>query len=87
MSVTLRFQRVGKPKRAFYRMVAIDTRKKRDAKPIEVLGNYDPFKQSDKLKVDKDRLKYWISKGAKLSVTLKNLLKNQRILENAAEVK
>ena len=79
MAVVLRFQRIGKPKRAFYRMVAIDLRKRRDGRPIEVLGNYDPFKKSEKLKVNQDRLKYWVSKGAQLSVTLRNLLKDQKI--------
>lgn len=85
MAVALRFQRIGKTKRAFYRMVAIDVRKKRDAKPIEILGHYDPFKQNEKLSVKEDRLEYWISKGAKLSVTLKNLLKSQHILKKTKE--
>ena len=81
MAVALRFQRIGKPKRAYYRLVSVDSRKKRDGKPIEVLGHYDPFKQTEKLNVKEERVKYWISQGAQVSVTLKNLLKNQMIWE------
>ncbi len=81
MAVSLRFQRIGKPKKAAFRLVAIDARSSRDGKPIEVLGHYDPFKDENKLTVNAEKLKYWISQGALVSVTLKNLLRIQKTLQ------
>ena len=51
MSVRIRLQRIGRPKRAYYRVVAIDQRAKRNGKPIEILGQYDPVLQENKLNV------------------------------------
>jgi len=80
MAVAVRFQRVGKIKHAFYRMVAIDSRKRRDGKPLEVLGHYNPSAQdAPKLTVHNDRITYWLQKGARPSETVKSLLKAQRL--------
>jgi small subunit ribosomal protein S16 len=72
--VRLRFQREGKPGQAYYRLVAIDRRAKRDGRPIEVVGYYNPRLLKDKLTLDAERVKYWHSKGALPSETVKNLL-------------
>ena len=56
MSVRIRLQRIGRPKRAYYRVVAIDQRAKRNGKPIEILGQYDPVLQENKLNVKQDRV-------------------------------
>ena len=73
--VRLRFQREGKPGQAHYRLVAIDRRSKRDGRPIETLGYYNPRLEKDKLTLDEARLKYWHGKGALPSETVRNLLK------------
>lgn len=75
MTVRLRLQRIGKPKRPFYRLVAIDQRAKRDGSPIELLGQYDPMAVEDKLKVKADRVEYWLKQGAQASATVASLLK------------
>ena len=75
MAVAIRLKRVGKPKRAFYRVVAVDSRKKRDGKPIEVLGFYDPQKEGANLNINTDRLKYWVENGAQMSATVSTLMK------------
>jgi len=75
MAVRIRLQRQGKPKRPFYKMVAIDGRAKRDGEPIEVLGQYDPMKTEAKLTADKERVEYWLKQGAIPSATVANLLK------------
>lgn len=75
MSVKLRLQRQGKPKRPYYKMVAIDSRSKRDGEPIEVLGQYDPMLKEGKLKVDKVRVDYWLKQGAQVSQVVGSLLK------------
>ena len=72
--VRLRFQREGKPGQAYYRLVAIDRRAKRNGRPVEVIGFYNPRLEKDKLTLDEARLKYWHSKGALPSETVKNLL-------------
>jgi small subunit ribosomal protein S16 len=82
MAVHLRLQRIGKPKRPFYRVVAIDQRAKRDGKPIEILGQYDPKAQENKLNVDIDRVNYWLGAGAKPTETVSVLIKKTQNLEN-----
>ena len=72
--VRIRFQREGKPGQAYYRLVAIDRRAKLGGRPIEVIGSYNPRLVKDKLTLNQDRLKYWHSKGALPSETVKNLL-------------
>lgn len=64
MSVRIRFKRVGRPHAPYFRLVAIDKKKSRDAKPIEVLGAFNPRqgKKADTVKVD--RIRYWLSVGA-----------------------
>ncbi|MDR3243959.1 MAG: 30S ribosomal protein S16 [Elusimicrobiota bacterium] len=75
MAVRVRLQRVGKPKRPYYRVVAVDQRSKRDGKPIEILGQYDPIAVDNKLHANIERINYWLSVGAKASDTVADLLK------------
>jgi small subunit ribosomal protein S16 len=68
-------QRTGKPKRPFYRVVAVEQKSKRDGQPIEILGQYDPIAIDNKLNVNMDRVNYWLSTGAKASETVSVLIK------------
>jgi len=72
--VRIRFQREGKPGQAHYRLVAVDRRAKRDGRPVETIGFYNPRLVKDKLNVNEPRLKYWCDHGAQPSETVKNLL-------------
>lgn len=65
---------MGMKKKPFYRIVAADSRRARDGKFLEVLGFYDPVKHPHELKIDKDKIKNWLSKGAKPSNTVKKLI-------------
>jgi len=60
-----------------YRLVAIDEHFKRNGKAVEILGTYNPHEKvkSQKLKVKSDRVKYWLSVGAKPTETVASLLK------------
>jgi small subunit ribosomal protein S16 len=58
---------MGRTKRPFYRIVVTDSRKRRDGGWIESIGYYNPMTEPSTVKVDKDRLTYWKSVGAKLS--------------------
>ena len=72
--VRIRFQREGKPGQAYYRLVAVDRAAKRDGRPIENLGVYNPRLEKDKLIFNESRVKHWHSKGALPSETVKTLL-------------
>src|SRR5438876_913776 len=72
--VRIRFQRAGKPGQAHYRLVVVDRAAKRDGRPIENLGFYNPRLEKDKLNVNEVRVKYWHGKGAIPSETVKTLL-------------
>jgi small subunit ribosomal protein S16 len=82
MAVHLRLQRIGKPKRPFYRVVAIDQRAKRDGKPIEILGQYDPKAEENKLNVNMERVSYWLGTGAKPTETVSVLIKKSQGAES-----
>ncbi len=75
MSVKIRFSRIGRPHAPFFRLVAADHRNARDAKPIEVLGTFNPRKKDKPEALNVDRIKYWISVGAQPSDSVKFTLK------------
>lgn len=78
MAVRIRMARYGKRNDPFYRLVIADKQRPRDGKFIEVVGVYDPNNKAQKLKADKDRIAYWIGKGATPSETVANLLKQTK---------
>jgi len=71
--VVIRLARFGRKKRPFYRIVATDSRKRRDSGWIEVLGYYNPLTDPATVKIDEERLNYWLSVGAKMSERVKKL--------------
>lgn len=75
MAVRLRLARYGSKKKPFYRVVATDSRAPRDGRFIEILGHYDPRKEPSLVEIDKERVQYWLSQGAKASETVEKLLK------------
>ena len=87
MSVALRFKRVGKPKSAQYRLVAIDRRQRAQGTPIEVLGHYDPKQGPKAMQVNLDRFQYWLKVGAQPSETVKGALKSAGLWKKIAPVK
>ncbi len=70
----IRLRRMGATNRAFYRLVVSDSRLATDARAVEEVGFYDPRKNPPVIQVDRDRIDYWISKGARLSDTVKQLV-------------
>ena len=77
MVVKLRMQRFGRIRKPFYKIVAVDARKARNAQPIEYLGTWDPIidKNGRKtLRLSEDRVKYWLTVGAQPSNTVAKLL-------------
>jgi small subunit ribosomal protein S16 len=71
---------MGTRKRPYYRVVAVDSRKKRDGAYIEKLGVYHPLeKEEDEIKLNEERIKDWLSKGARPSHTVKILMSKKGI--------
>lgn len=79
MAVALRLMRFGKKGRAFYRIVALDKRKKRDGSYLDNIGVYDPMLETDALKLDRTKYERWIGQGAQPSEGLRRLMKNNKL--------
>jgi small subunit ribosomal protein S16 len=73
--VRIRLQRVGRPHHPHFRLVAIHGTKARDAAGLEVIGHYHPKDKANKITVNAERLKYWLSHGAQPSDTVRTVLK------------
>ena len=69
----IRLTRMGRNKKPFYRIVVTDSRKRRDSGWIESIGYYNPVVEPKVLKIDEERLQYWLSVGAKPSEKVKKL--------------
>lgn len=74
MAVTIRFSRIGKKNRPYWRIVAVDSQKKRDGACLENLGTYDPVTHKI-LQFQKDRLQEWVNKGASCSPAVAKVIK------------
>jgi len=78
--VTIRLQRGGAKKRPFYQIVVTDSRNARDGRFIERIGFFNPVArgQEERLRLDLDRVDYWVSKGAGTSERVARLVKERR---------
>jgi small subunit ribosomal protein S16 len=76
--LTIRLARIGKKKHPFYRVVVTEKTRPRNGRFVEIVGTYDPQKKPAGVDVDRDRVQYWISKGAQPSDTVRSLLRNPK---------
>jgi small subunit ribosomal protein S16 len=76
--VKIRLRRAGATKRPFYRIVAVDERRKRDGRALEFLGTYDPKRTPPEIKLATDRVDVLVAKGAQLSNTVRSLVKQAK---------
>jgi small subunit ribosomal protein S16 len=76
--VKIRLTRGGAKKQPHFRIVAIDERSKRDGRPLEFLGSYQPTSSSERFEIDVDRFDAWIAKGAQPSDTVRSLVERAR---------
>jgi small subunit ribosomal protein S16 len=81
LAVRIRLTRVGATKRPAYRVVAIDRRRARDGRALEILGFYDPLTEPATVRLETEKIRAWIGKGAQPSETVVKLM---RQVENAA---
>jgi len=82
--VKIRLTRGGSKKRPYYRVTAIDERKRRDGRPLAFLGTYDPRPEAEVIKLDIAGIEEWVAKGAQVSDTVVGLMKRQRKAAGAA---
>ena len=83
MAVRIRLTRVGAKKQPTYRVVVADGRSARDGRAIETLGHYNPRAEPVEFKVDEEKAKAWLAKGAQPSDTVVRLFRNAGILPAA----
>ncbi len=80
MAATIRLTRMGAKKKPFYRIVVADGRAPRDGRFSEVVGTYDPKQDPAEINFNEDRVREWLSRGAKPSVTVASLMRKKGLL-------
>lgn len=83
MAVKIRLARIGKTHAPMYRIVAIDSRKKRDGEALDILGTYNPLTH-EIVQFHADRIAHWESKGAIVTDSVKKLQKMHKKAAPAA---
>lgn len=84
MSISIKLIPFGKKHQPTYKISVSETKYRRNGKPIEVIGTYNPYNQDKKINLDQQRFEYWLTKGALVTSGIKKLLvkndpKNQPI--------
>ncbi len=75
MAMKIRLTRMGSKKRPFYRVVALDSAARRDGRPVEYLGHYNPMVEPNEVVLETEKIEKWLAKGAEPSSTVRSLLK------------
>jgi len=75
VAVKIRLKRMGKIRQPYYRVVVVDSRKKRDGKVIEEIGKYHPKEEPSFIEVNSERAQYWLSVGAQPTEAMEAILK------------
>ena len=87
MAVKIRLRRMGAKKAPFYRVVVADSRYPRDGRFIEQIGTYNPNKVENKVTLDKELTKKWLSNGAQPTDTVRSILSHEGVLKEMHEAK
>lgn len=77
--LTIRLSRIGKKKKPFYRVVVIERTRPRNGRIVDAVGTYDPLKKPAEIKLDSERLKHWLGRGAQPSDTVRSFIRQQKI--------
>ena len=80
MAVRIRLTRMGAKKRPFYRLIAANSESPRDGKFLDILGYYNPMKDPAEIRIDRERVRYWLEKGALVTEAARALLKKEGLL-------
>ncbi len=79
MPVVMRLARYGAKKKPFYRIVVADSRCPRDGRFLEILGTFNPLRETENLEINQEKAVSWLKKGVQPSKTVKSLLKKKGI--------
>ena len=77
MATKIRLKRIGRRNRPFYRLIVIDSRKRRDGASIEQIGWYNPIDPKHSYEIMDDRILYWLGEGAIPSNAVKKIMKRE----------
>ncbi len=77
----IRLKRIGKKKQPSYRFVVAEATQPRDSKTVEELGFYNPMTKPSTIKIEKERAKYWISKGAQPTDTVAQIFVKEGLIK------
>ncbi len=80
MAVRLRLMRMGRKGQPFYRIVAVDSRKRRDGAYLERIGHYNPLRRPAEVEIDEDKALKWLGQGAIPSDTVRNLFSRRGVM-------
>ena len=81
MAVRIRLTRLGRKKKAYYRIIVADSESKRDGKFLDIVGTYDPLKDPAAITIDQAKLQEWLGKGAQPTTTVKSLISKAAVSE------
>ena len=82
MAVRIRLKRMGAKKRPFYRVIVADARSPRDGRFIDTLGTYNPLTDPADVKLDSEKVRLWLSRGAQPSDPVRHLLAREGFLHS-----
>lgn len=75
MAVKLKLTRMGSKKHPFYRIIAATSETRRDGRPLEYLGYYNPMTDPEDIHLEKEKIKVWLDQGAQPTPTVNSILK------------
>ena len=87
MSVKIRLHRFGTKKKPYYRIVAVDERKRRDGACIEQLGRYQPIAKDEQFTINEEKVIAWLKNGAQPTDTILHLLKKSGVWQKYLSAK
>ena len=73
----IRLARTGAKKQSSYRIVVIEQERARDGRPVEIVGHYNPRRKPAEVVMNRERVDYWLSRGAQPSETIRSFLKKK----------
>ena len=82
MAVRIRLKRMGAKKRPFYRIIVADARAPRDGRFIDTLGTYNPLTNPAAVKLDPEKVRLWLGRGAQPSDPVRHLLAREGLLHS-----
>jgi len=80
LPVRIRLRRRGKKKQPFYRIVAVDSRGRRDGKYLDKIGHYNPLTDPEEIVINEEKALHWLNQGAQPSDTVNSMFRKQGLL-------